>query len=283
MTALRQKMIDEMQLRNFAERTQEAYLFAVKRLALYYRRSPEKINEKEVHDYLRYEMIERKLSVSSINQKINGLIFFYREVLKRPRVNFLMPPRRGEQKLPEVLSLEEVERLFNATRSPKYRAIFKTAYAGGLRLGEVLQLRVTDIDSSRMMIRVEQGKGNKDRYVKLSTNLLQELREYWKRDRPKRWLFEGRMPDESLGETSVQKAYKKAKAEAGIKKEGGIHTLRHCYATHLLEAGETDLRTIQVMMGHGSIVTTSRYLRIANQKLSGTPSPYDLIKRRKRR
>lgn len=282
MTQLRQQMTKEMQLRNLSERTQEAYLHAVEKLAKHYHRSPEEINEKEVHDYLLYEMNERKLSWSSINQKMNGLIFLYRETLKRPVVEFSIPRRKREQRLPEVLSLEEVERLFEATRNPKHRMMLKTAYAGGLRLNEVTHLKVTDIDSARMMMRVEQGKGNKDRYVKLSTELLQELREYWKLFRPKVWLFPGPRPDQPLHETSMQRAYTVAKAKAGIKKQGGVHTLRHCYATHLLEDGRTDIRTIQVMLGHGHLSTTQRYLQIANQKLGVTPSPYDLLKKRRR-
>ena len=280
MTQLRRQMIKEMQLRNFSESTHEAYLSAITKLAQYYRRSPDQINEKEVHDYLRYEMNERKLAWSTINQKANGMVFFYREVLKRPKTEFSIPPRKREQKLPEVLSLEEVERLFDSTKNQKYQMIFKTAYAGGLRLSEVIHLKLADIDSGRMMIRVEQGKGNKDRYVKLSMELLQELRRYWKLYQPRVWLFPGPNPDRPIHQTSVQKVYTQAKEKAGITKQGGIHTLRHCYATHLLEAGETDIRTIQVMLGHRSMGTTTRYLQIANRKLCLTPSPYDLLKRR---
>lgn len=283
MTHLRQLMIQEMRLRNLSERTQEAYVHGVKKLAEYYHRSPDQISEKEVQDYLHYEINERKLSWSSINQKLNAFLFLYRETLKRPKTEFTIPRRKSEQKLPEVLSLEEVERLFGATRNPKYQMIFKLAYAAGLRLNELIHLKVTDIDSSRMIIRVRQGKGNKDRNIPLPPDLLEELRGYWKWFRPTDWLFSGKKEGSPLNETCVQKSYAQAKEEAGIRKSGGIHTLRHCYATHLLEAGKTDLRTIQLMLGHGHLGTTQRYLQIANQKLSLTSSPYDLLKKKKRR
>ena len=281
MTQLRQQMIREMQLRNLAERTQESYLNAVEKLAQYYRRSPDLINEKEVEDYLHHE-IQRKLSWSSINQKLNALVFFYRKTLKRPAMEFSLPRRKGEQKLPEVLSAEEVDRLFTATVHPKHRMMFKMAYAGGLRLNEVIHLKVTDIDSGRMVIRIEQGKGNKDRLVPLSEGVLSELRDYWKLFRPKTWLFPRTGTDVPMHENSPQKGYTKAKHLAGIRKQGGIHTLRHSYATHLLEAGE-DLRTIQVWLGHGHLSTTQRYLQIADKKLSPARSPYDLLKKTRQR
>lgn len=277
MTQLRQQMIQEMQLRNLAERTQQAYLSAVEKLARHYHRSPEQINEKEVHDYLLYEMNERKLAWSSINQKANGLLFFYREMLKRKPVEFTIPRRKSEQRLPDVLSAVELERLFSGLRHPKYQMIFKLAYGSGLRLSEVQQLKITDIDSQRMMIRVNQGKGNKDRYTVLSKVLLEELRAYWKLFRPVDWLFPG-CHGKAIGETSIQKAFVEAKRKAGIKKHGGIHMLRHSFATHLLEAG-VDVRTIQSLLGHGHIETTMRYTRVTQQRISSTPSPLDLLGR----
>ena len=158
-----------------------------------------------------------------------------------------------------------------------YVMIFKTAYAGGLRLSEVRCLKVTDIDSRRMMIRVEQGKGNKDRYTVLSEKLLEELRAYWRMFRPKTWLFPGRR-NEPIGETSIQKAFVEAKRKAGIKKHGGIHMLRHSFGTHLLEAG-VDVRTIQTLLGHNHIQTTMRYMQVSQKRLSRTPSPLDLLAR----
>jgi integrase/recombinase XerD len=277
MTHLRQQMIHEMQLRNLAERTQEAYLFAVGKLAQHYHRRPDQINEKEVRDYLLYEINERKLSWSSVNQKMNGLMFFYRHTLKQPQAEFSLPPRKVEQRLPEVLSAEELGRLFKGLRHPKYQMVFKLAYGSGLRLGEILNLKPADIDSQRMMIRVDQGKGNKDRYTVLSKKLLEELRAYWKMYRPKGWLFEG-WHGKPLGGTSVQKAFIEAKKKAGITKGVSFHSLRHSFATHLLEAN-VDVRTIQSLMGHENIQTTMRYMQITQKRVSSTPSPLDLLGR----
>jgi site-specific recombinase XerD len=197
--------------------------------------------------------------------------------LARPASQFTLPPRRHPQRLPEILSAQELERLFAAADNPKHRAMLMTTYAGGLRLSEVLHLKVTDIDSQRMMIRVEQGKGNKDRYTLLSERLLLELRAYWKLERPPLWLFPGRDPQKPLHRRSFHGIFIQAKMKAGIRKRGGLHSLRHCFGTHLLEAG-TDLRKIQLLMGHRSIRSTTRYLQLASQSLQGTTSPLDLLK-----
>ena len=277
MTELRQKMIRDMQLRRLSPRTQETYLAAVAALAKHFKQSPDLISKEQVEDYLLYLLNERKLAWSSVDVHANGLQFFFRVTLGRPNV-FLLPPRQHAQRLPEVLSGSELERLFAAVDNLKHRVMLMVAYAGGLRLGELIHLKVTDIDSSRMMIRVEQGKGNKDRYTLLSKRLLNELRAYWKAYQPKTWLFPGKTPDKPLSESAVQKAIIVAKAKAGIRKSGGIHALRHCFGTHLLEAG-IDLRTIQVLMGHRSIQTTARYTRITAHKIRFTPSPFDLLSR----
>jgi site-specific recombinase XerD len=189
---------------------------------------------------------------------------------------FKLPRRRHAQKLPEVLSAIELDRLFRGLRHPQYQMIFKLAYASGLRLSEVRSLKVTDIDSGRMMIRVEQGKGNKDRYTVMSKGLLDELRVYWREFRPKNWLFTGRN-GKPIGETSIQKAFVEAKKKAEITKRGGIHMLRHSFGTHLLEAG-VDVRTIQTLMGHNYIQTTMRYMQVSEKRLSRTPSPLDLLR-----
>jgi len=275
MTALRQKMIRDMQLRRFSPRTQESYLGAVTRFAKHYKQSPDLIPPEKAQDYILYLLNERKLSWSSCDVHANGLQFFYRVTLGGSSA-FVLPPRKHAQRLPEILSTSEVERLIDAAKSTKHRAILMVAYGGGLRLGELINLKVTDIDSQRMMIRVEQAKGNKDRYTLLSERLLNELRAYWKMCRPKTWLFPGKNPEKQLDESSIQKAMIMAKARAGIRKRGGIHVLRHCFATHLLEAG-TDLRTIQILMGHRSIETTSRYTRIAASRVRRTKSPLDLL------
>ena len=276
MTLLRQKMIRDMQLRRFSPKTHEAYLSAVKGLAKHYHRSPDQINEKEVQDYLLYMLNERKLSWGTCDQRAAGLEFFYRVTLNRPASEFQLPRRRHAQQLPEILSPSEVEAVFGVVTNLKHRAILMTAYSGGLRLNVVLHLKITDIDSARMMIRVEQGKGNKDRYTVLSQRLLEELRAYWKTHRPQVWLFPGQNGQHPLHETAAQRVFGKAKIEAGIRKRGGFHVLRHCFCTHLLEAG-TDLRKIQLLAGHASLQTTARYLRVSRDKLAQVRSPLDLL------
>ena len=277
MTELRQKMIRDMQLRRFSPRTQETYLAVVAALARHFKQSPDLIPQEKVQDYLLYLVNERKLSWSSCDVHANGLQFFYRVTVGRAGT-FLLPARQHAQRLPEILSGSELERLFAAVGNLKHRVMIMVAYAGGLRLSELIHLKVTDIDSHRMMIRVEQGKGNKDRYTLLSQRLLNELRAYWKTYRPKTWLFPGKTPDKPLNETAIQRALIVAKVKAGIRKSGGIHALRHCFGTHLLEAG-IDLRTIQVLMGHRSIQTTARYTRITAHKIRFTTSPLDLLSR----
>ena len=183
---------------------------------------------------------------------------------------------KSQAKLPEVLSVEEITRLFQCTQSLKHRAILMTTYAAGLRVSEVVNLRLKDIDSGRMMIKVCQGKGNKDRYTILSNRLLTELRAYCKKYKPLFWLFPGAYSDKPMNRATPERIYYSAKERAGITKEGCIHTLRHCFASHLLETG-VDLRTIQLLMGHSSITTTARYMRITSKKLSTTKGPLDLI------
>ena len=279
MTTLRQRMVRDMQLRRFADKTKQSYLWAVTGLAKYYKQSPDQIEEKRVLDYLLYLLNERKLSWSTCDLIASGLEFFYRTTLGRTRTEFRLPPRRHAQRLPEILSSQELQNLFAAAQNPKHRMMLRVAYDAGLRLGEVVRLKIADIDSQRMTIRVEQGKGNKDRYSLLSQKLLAELREYWKMDRPPVWLFPSRNPQKPLTKSSLREVYQHAKRKAGIRKQGGVHTLRHCFATHLLEAGE-DLRTIQVLMGHKNIQTTSRYLQLSRHKLQSTKSPLELLDQR---
>jgi site-specific recombinase XerD len=277
MTTLRQQMIRAMQLRRFSPRTHESYLSVVEHFAKYFKQSPDLIPPGKVQDYLLYLLNERKLSASSCNVHANALQFFYSAVLGRPNA-FILPPRKSEQRLPEILSASEVARLLAATKDLKHRVMLMVAYGGGLRLNEITHLKVTDIDSQRMLIRVEQGKGAQDRYTLLSRRLLDELRAYWMEYRPKTWLFPGNTPDKPVHESGIQKAMTLAKVRAGIRKQGGIHVLRHCFATHLLEAG-MDLRTIQTLMGHRSIQTTARYTRISANRIRRTPSPLDLLVR----
>lgn len=276
MTELRQKMIKEMTIRNFSPRTQEAYLSAVAGLAKHYRQSPDKITKGMIREYLLYLMQERKLAWDSCNVAVSGLRFFYTHTLGKKSMSLSIPPRKRVTQLPEILSSEELDSLFGALSNQKHRTLLMTTYSAGLRLSEVVHLRVTDIDSKRMMIRVKQGKGRKDRYTVLSERLLTELRAYWKIYRPPVWLFYGTKKTRPLTDRSAQSIYYQAKKKAGITKGKGIHTLRHCFATHLLESG-VNLRTIQMLMGHTSIMTTMTYLQVTRKQISSTQSPLDLL------
>ena len=277
MTAMREKMIKEMTVRRLSANTRRSYLNAVSGLARYYNQSPEKMNKQMIQDYLFHVLQERKLQWSTCNVIVNGLRFFYTKTLGMDAGSLSMPPYKKVNKLPEVLSTEELECLFGVVTNQKHRTVLMTAYAAGLRLSELVNLQLRDIDSKRMMIRVRQGKGNKDRYTILSKRLLKQLRIYWKGYRPSEWLFSGRKPEQPMPKSTASAIYYNAKEKAGIKKGKGIHTLRHCFATHMLEAG-VDLRTIQVLMGHNSIMTTVGYLKVTRKQLSSTQSPLDLLK-----
>jgi integrase/recombinase XerD len=280
MTELRRRMDDDMLARGFADRTRESYLWAVTRLARFYRRSPDQISDAEIQAYLVHLLRDRQLSWSTCNIVVNGLRFFYHTTLKHDRTTFTIPSPRQSGKLPVVLSREEVQRLISHATNPRHRTMLMTTYAAGLRLSEVLHLQVNDIDSARMTIRVVQGKGGKDRYTLLSARLLDALRAYWKVERPKDWLFPARSrgPSRPMDPSSLQKAYQGAKRRAGVTKPGGIHTLRHCFATHLLESG-VDLHTIQRLLGHGHLSTTTRYFQLTRHTQIGPASPLDLLDR----
>lgn len=278
MSQLRQQMIRDMQLKRFSPRTQASYLYAVTALARYYKQSPDKIDDKQIQDYLLFLMNERKLSWSTCDLQASGIEFFRRVTMNRPGSRFSLPRRQQAQRLPEVLSTREVENVLGCVKNLKHRVMLMTTYDGGLRLNEVLHLKVTDVDGQRMMIRVEQGKGNKDRYTVLSKRLLEELRVYWKIYRPTAWLFPGRDPNKPLHETSLQKVFQAALKKAGIRKPASVHTLRHCFATHLLEAN-VDVRRIQNLMGHKHIQTTMRYMQVTQKHVGSTPGPLDLLER----
>jgi integrase/recombinase XerD len=277
MNPLRQQMDADMIVRRMSERTREAYLGAVAGLAKHYHRSPERISEAEVQTYLLYLLRDRELAWSSCNIVTYGLKFFYHHTLKRRDVDFRVPAARQPQKLPEILGREEVAALISGTKNLKHRVILMTTYSAGLRVSEVCALKIAHIDSGRMMIRVDQGKGAKDRYTLLSTRLLSELRLYWRAYRPRSYLFPAaRNADEPMNAKAAQRVFYAAKKRAGITKDCGIHGLRHAFATHLLESG-TDLHTIQRLMGHGNLSTTMRYFQLAQKHLANTPSPLDLI------
>jgi site-specific recombinase XerD len=268
-------MEEDMMVRGLAERTREAYLWAVTGLAQFYRRSPDQISDEEVQAYLLHLIRDRQRSWSTCNIVVHGLRFFYHTTLQRDRTAFRIPTARRPGRLPALLSREEVQRLIAHATNQKHRTMMLTAYAAGLRLNEVLHLRVCDIDSARMTIRVEQGKGGKDRYTVLSETLREALRAYWRAFRPTTWLFPGR-GDRPLDPSALQRAYGDAKRRAGLTKPGGIHALRHAFATHLLEAG-VDLHTIQRLLGHQSIATTTRYWHLTHASLTTQAARLDLL------
>jgi integrase/recombinase XerD len=262
-----------------AERTRETYLSAVAAMAKFYRRSPDEVNEVEVQRYLLHLIEERKLAWSSCNIAVNALKFCYHVTLKHPQAQFEIPRPRQPQKLPQILAREEVARLIELTANPKHRAMLMTTYGAGLRVSELCHLKVSDIDSARMTIRVEQGKGAKDRYTLLSARLLRELRRYWVGQRPRHWLFCATCDvAQPISTTTAQKIFYAAKRRAAITKDCGIHGLRHAFATHLLEAG-VDIHTIQRLMGHGHISSTLRYFHLAHKHLAATTSPLELLER----
>ena len=279
MNTLRRQMEAQMVMRGLAYRTREAYINSVAKFAKHYGKRPDQISEEEVQRYLLYLLEERKLAHSSCNVVCSALQFFYRVTLKRRESELSLPRPRVPSRLPQILSREEVASLFEKTANPKHRAFLMTTYAAGLRLLEACQLKVADIDSDRMTIRIEQGKGAKDRYTQLSPRLLIELRRYWASHRPRLWLFPGaRNAEQPLLPQTGQRIFYAAKDRAGITKQCGIHGLRHAFATHSLEGG-VDVHTIQRLLGHGSLSTTARYFHLAQKHLSGTASPLDLLER----
>jgi len=272
----RTQMEHDLIVRGRSERTRESYLHAVAALTRYYRRAPDQLTDREVQQYLRYLIEERQLAWSSCRVAVAGLRFFYEITLGRARGAFTVPLPKGAQKLPEILSREEVARLLASTVTLKQRVLLMTAYGGGLRVGEVVRLRGADLDADRMLMRIEQGKGRKDRYTLLSRRLLEEIRHYTRVYRPTLWLFPQRRRAVPMDPSSALRIYHLAKARAGIRKAGGIHALRHAFATHLLESG-TDIVTIQSLLGHGSIKTTLRYVHLSRHHGTAHASPLDQL------
>jgi site-specific recombinase XerD len=278
MTPLRAKMLHQLQLHRLAPHTQTAYVRAVEAVARFYWRSPDQLTADEIRAYLHHLLVDRQLAWSTCNTVAAGLRFFYLETLGWDALRLHLPPRTGQDRLPRVLSVDELKHLLASTTSRKQRAVLMTTYAAGLRVSEVVQLRPIDIEShpDRMLIRVNQGKGHKDRYTLLSVRLLTELRAYWKQYRPSPWLFPGRLASQPLTVRTAQRMYEHARQAAGLQRGPGIHTLRHCFATHLLEAG-VDPRTIQVLLGHRSLNSTMRYLQVTRIHLGQVRSPFDLL------
>jgi integrase/recombinase XerD len=276
MGILRDRMIEEMKLRNFSTATQKSYLYAVTRLAKYHKKAPDQLSKQDIRDFLVHLTVERKIAPNGLGGYCAGLRFFYNDTLGWDETQLFIPPRKKVSVLPEVFSAEEVVHLIAAARGLKQRVLLMTTYSAGLRVSELVNLKIKDIDPERMMIRVERGKGGKDRYTILSQNLLTELRLYWKRYRPSIWLFPNRAKNGPLSTNEAWHIYNQAKKRAGLHKGRGIHTLRACFATHLLEAG-VDLRSIQFLMGHTSILSTQRYLRLRPHNVDVAVSPLDRL------
>ena len=276
MTTLRQRMLADLQLRNYAPSTQNLYLRHVARFAAHYGRCPTELGPEEAREYFHQLIETEKVSWSMFNQAVCALRFLYQVTLQRPEMIPHLPFPRQEQRLPTVLSVEEVTRFFQALTHPRDRVALLTIYAAGLRVSEVVGLKPADIDSDRMLIHVRQGKGRKDRMVMLSTTLLEELRRYVRWARPYHWLFPGSDPTQRLTTRALQRVCRQAGEAAQISKRVTPHVIRHTFATHLLDAG-TDLRIIQMLLGHRSVSTTTIYTHVSTQRLQATTSPLDRL------
>jgi integrase/recombinase XerD len=270
-------MLEDMQIRNLSPHTQTAYVQQVSRFARHFGRSPADLCPDDIRTYQVYLTNDRKLTPQSILIAVAALRFLYKVTLKKEwTFEEAIPTCKKPQTLPTVLSPEEVLHLLACVQSIKHRAILTTCYAAGLRISEAVRLTPTAIDSQRMVVRVEQGKGQRDRYVMLSPKLLETLRSYWRAVRPRDWLFPGDHPGQPITRFAVERACQSAHRLSRITKPATPHSLRHAFAVHLLESG-TDVRTIQLLLGHRSLGTTARYLRIATSKVCSTSSPLDLL------
>ncbi len=278
---LRQRMIDDMTLRRLSPKTQAGYFRAVKNFSRFFGRSPDLAEPEDLRCF-QLRMVEQGVSSTTLNATITGLKFFFGVTLDRPSALKKMSPVRKEQKLPQVLSVEEVTRLLNAASNLKHRAALSVAYGAGLRVSEVTHLKIGDIDSERMIIRVQQGKGRRDRYAMLSPSLLELLRAWWREGRAQGkmladgWLFPGQNPVKPLSTRQLNRACKSAAAAACLDKRISMHTLRHSFATHLLEQ-KVDIRVIQVLLGHQKLENTARYSHVATRTLSEVTSPLEYL------
>jgi len=276
MTPLRQRFIEDMQLHGLAPTTQRSYIHYVAEYAKYYKTSPERLDLEAVRQYELYLLNERKLSPESINTFASAVQFLYLVTLEMPWGKNSFPRMKRPEKQPVVLSQDEVALFFRHVPNIKYRAALMACYGAGLRIGEAVALKVSDIDSARMLIRIQDGKGGKDRYSILSPRLLAVLRVYWRATQPGNWLFPSWHDCKHLSMTSLSQACRDAWRESGLTKRVTAHTLRHCFATHLLESG-TDIRVIQVLLGHSRIDTTARYTKVSPCTLGRVISPLDTM------
>jgi len=279
MTPLRQRMLEDLQVRNLSPLTQRAYLERVSRFARHFAQSPERLGPEAIRAYQVYLTTEKQLAPSFIAVAVAALRFLYTVTLQQPwSVDVVLPAPKVPKRLPVVLSPVEVVRFLESVKGATHRVILTTCYAAGLRVSEAVHLTIPAIDSQRMVVRVEQGKGQKDRYVMLSPTLLEILRAWWRRHRPQHWLFPGDRPGRPVTAHAVEHACQQARQRSGLAKPITPHALRHAFAVHLLEAG-TDIRTIQLLLGHRSLATTARSLAIATTQVCATASPLDLLPR----
>jgi integrase/recombinase XerD len=276
MSPLRRRMIDDMTIRNLSPATQRSYLHAVTKFSRYFGRSPEQLDLEDVRAF-QVHLVATGISWPALNQTVCALRFFYGVTLGHAEIPERIPYAREPRKLPVVLSADEVVRFLEAVPSLKTRAALTTAYAAGLRASEAVGIRLADIDAGRMVIRVEHGKGGKDRYVMLSVQVLGILRTYWRLARPTHWLFPGRDKSKPIDVQVLHAACRSACAAAGLAKRVTVHTLRHSFATHLLESG-TDIRIIQVLLGHSNLSSTARYTQVSNGLIRRTESPLDRLR-----
>lgn len=284
MTPLREKFIRGLAIRGRAVRTQQSYTACVADLARYYKRSPDQISYEEVTVWIHHLIRERKLAPSSVNIAVNAVRFLYGVTLGRDTTTLLaaLPRMKRNIRRAEVYARSELEALLSAPTQPRDRAFLMTVYAGGLRLSEATQLRTTDIDRPRMQLRVRRGKGAKERVLPLSARLLQELETYWRAQRSHRlghdtpWLFLGAQADQPINRSTGQNIYYRAVEKSGVRRKGGIHVLRHSFATHCIESG-LELTLVQRLLGHSSLLTTARYLHVTAARLGQIRSPLDLI------
>ncbi|NCB44435.1 MAG: hypothetical protein EOM59_17725 [Clostridia bacterium] len=276
MSTLRKQMIQQMQLEGYSEVTIKTYVSNIAHLASFYKTSADLLTVDQIRDYILRNITEKKLSKSWMNSTISALKLLFVDVLKREWNMLDIPRPRMNKKVPVILSREEVQRILNSKTNVKHRAILMLIYSGGLRLGEVCRLKIADIDSGRMLIHLKKAKGDKERYTILSAAALDFLRIYYRLYKPKEWLFEGRLSRVAISKRSVQQIFKQALVKSNVRKDVGIHALRHSFATHLLEQGVA-LPIIQQMLGHTSLRTTSGYLHVQQHSMQGVVSPLDTL------